>query len=229
MKEQEFKPGDRIRVVGNCYHLRHSLHGLTGTIRWADADDECECAAIEFDKFMNGRNCNGYTPNGYGLFMRFDQIEKINDLEPGDKIKDLVKTPEEQPATTDFEEALDRAIKKINNMERKEESDEVTASKKGIIEAYEAGCDDLKDALANIFPETIKEHKEGKKKKSWYMNQDGDYIMALDKETEKRICSLFSVITLSSTPKAKFLLEEGGYDPYEHGHQFDEEGRIIIQ
>ncbi len=69
-------------------------------------------------------------------------------------------------------------------------------------------------------------------KKSWvivtYQRDKRYYLIAVDSTTKKFITWILDITDMETIVGAFEDLKNGGYDPFEHGHEFDEKGAVIM-
>lgn len=72
---------DRVIFVGekdSYYSLKATLcAGCTGTVMAY----EDGILVVEFDEYINGHDCNGKCADGYGQYVRVEDVEKYHDAE----------------------------------------------------------------------------------------------------------------------------------------------------
>lgn len=60
--EHKFKVGDRVRVKDEVITINRNILGKYGTVKCISPN----YCSVEFDKFVGGHNCGGFTRDGYG-------------------------------------------------------------------------------------------------------------------------------------------------------------------
>ena len=74
MVKRKFKVGDRVKVKKDTITLNINTVGECGTVKELLTDNYC---AVEFDKFIGGHNCYGFTKDGYGWNFVEDALDLV--------------------------------------------------------------------------------------------------------------------------------------------------------
>lgn len=71
--EHKFKVGDRVRVKDEAITINRNVLGKYGTVKRIMYN----CCSVEFDKFVGGHNCDGFTRDGYGWNCGEDMLDLV--------------------------------------------------------------------------------------------------------------------------------------------------------
>lgn len=71
--EHKFKVGDRVRVKDEAITINRNVLGKYGTVK-RRMYNYC---SVEFDKFVGGHNCDGFTRDGYGWNYGEDMLDLV--------------------------------------------------------------------------------------------------------------------------------------------------------
>lgn len=71
--EHKFKVGDRVRVKDEAITINRNVLGKYGTVKRIMYN----CCSVEFDKFVGGHNCDGFTRDGYGWNCWEDMLDLV--------------------------------------------------------------------------------------------------------------------------------------------------------
>ena len=71
--KHKFKVGDRVRVKDEVITINRNVLGKYGTVRCISP---IYCS-VEFDKFVGGHNCDGFTRDGYGWNCGEDMLDLV--------------------------------------------------------------------------------------------------------------------------------------------------------
>lgn len=71
--EHKFKVGDRVRVKDEVIAINRNVLGKYGTVRCISPN----YCSVEFDKFVGGHNCDGFTRDGYGWNCGEDMLDLV--------------------------------------------------------------------------------------------------------------------------------------------------------
>lgn len=74
MEKHKFRVGDRVKVKKNTVTVNRKTVGECGTVKELLTDNYC---AVEFDKFIGGHNCYGFTKDGYGWNFVEDALDLV--------------------------------------------------------------------------------------------------------------------------------------------------------
>lgn len=74
MEKHKFKVGDRVKVKKNTVTLNIRTVGECGTVKELLTDNYY---SVEFDKFVGGRDCNGFAKDGYGWNCAEDALDLV--------------------------------------------------------------------------------------------------------------------------------------------------------
>lgn len=74
MEKRKFRVGDRVKVKKNTVTVNRKTVGECGTVKELLTDNYC---AVEFDKFIGGHNCYGFTKDGYGWNFVEDALDLV--------------------------------------------------------------------------------------------------------------------------------------------------------
>lgn len=73
MEKHKFKVGDRVKVKNDTVTINRRIVGKCGTVKELLTDNYC---SVEFDKFVDGHDCNGFAKEGHG----WNCVEDVLDL-----------------------------------------------------------------------------------------------------------------------------------------------------
>lgn len=73
MEKHKFKVGDRVRVKDEVITINRNVLGKYGTVRCISPN----YCSVEFDKFVGGHNCDGFTRDGYGWNCGEDMLDLV--------------------------------------------------------------------------------------------------------------------------------------------------------
>lgn len=71
--EHKFKVGDRVRVKDEVITINRNVLGKYGTVKCISPN----YCSVEFDKFVGGHNCDGFTRDGYGWNCGEDMLDLV--------------------------------------------------------------------------------------------------------------------------------------------------------
>lgn len=74
MEKRKFKVGDRVKVKKNTVTINRNTVGECGTVKKLLMDNYC---AVEFDKFVGGHDCGGFTKDGHGWNCVEDTLDLV--------------------------------------------------------------------------------------------------------------------------------------------------------
>ena len=74
MKKRKFKVGDRVKVKKNTVTLNIRTVGECGTVKELLTNNYY---SVEFDKFVGGHDCNGFSKDGYGWNCAEDALDLV--------------------------------------------------------------------------------------------------------------------------------------------------------
>lgn len=74
MEEHKCKVGDRVKVKKDTITINRNIAGECGTVKKLLMDNYC---AVEFDKFVDGHDCGGFTKEGHGWNCVEDALDLV--------------------------------------------------------------------------------------------------------------------------------------------------------
>lgn len=74
MEKRKFKVGDRVKVKKNTVTINRNTVGECGTVKKLLMNNYC---AVEFDKFVGGHDCGGFTKDGHGWNCVEDTLDLV--------------------------------------------------------------------------------------------------------------------------------------------------------
>lgn len=74
MVKRKFKVGDRVKVKKDTITINRNTVGECGTVKKLLMDNYC---AVEFDKFVGGHDCGGFTKDGHGWNCVEDELDLV--------------------------------------------------------------------------------------------------------------------------------------------------------
>lgn len=74
MVKRKFKVGDRVKVKNDTVTINKRTVGKCGTVKRIMLDNYC---SVEFDKFVGGHDCGGFTKDGHGWNCVEDTLDLV--------------------------------------------------------------------------------------------------------------------------------------------------------